>query len=225
MANSDIRTSGHPLDLSYSQSTKLTLPSSSEITMVSLADTQTLTNKTISGGTLTGNTVTDAVIGGSTTGVVITHIITFTENATNTLHSGQVTIPAGAWLHDIRITNGALWGAASASMDVGDTADPDGYFATIDLKATDLAVGEVLSMNQGSIDTDGMWGGQNGVYLVAATGRRGPTSTNFGQYYAGGTFLTGVITVGTPGATTGRTYMMVSYSVGEAIAATASTPA
>lgn len=148
------------------------------------------------------------------TGVLTTKIVAFTEDATSTTHTGTVVIPAGAWLHDIRITNGALWGAGSATMIVGDTADDNGYFTGIDLKATDLLVGEVLAMNGST-----QWGGKEGAYLVAATGRRGPTTSNFGQYYAAGSTIDGIITVGTPGATTGRTYMVVQYSVGTLSAA------
>lgn len=152
-------------------------------------------------------------------GGIITKHVTYTENATNTIHTGTVPIPAGAWLHNIQILNEVLWGAASASMDVGDTADPNGYFDTIDLKATDLLVGEVLDTSPST-----SWGGQEGAYLVAATGRRGPTSTNFAKYYKAGSSITGVITVGTPGSTAGRTHMLVSYSIGQVIAAAASGP-
>lgn len=152
-------------------------------------------------------------------GQMITKMVTFTENATNTIHTGTVAIPAGAILHNIQVNNSVLWGAASAAMDVGDTADPNGYFAAIDLKATDLLVGEVLDTSPST-----SWGGKEGAYLVAATGRRGPTSSNFGKYYAAGSNILGVITVGTPGSTAGRTQMVVTYSVGEVIPAVVSGP-
>lgn len=185
---------------------------------VTLTGTETLANKTLTSPTLTSPVIT-APDGATSTGMMITKLVTFTENATNTLHTGTVTLPAGAWLHDIQITSSVLWGATSAAMDVGDTADPNGYFAAIDLKATDLVVGEVLSTHN-----DALWGGKEGAYLVAATGRRGPTSSNFGQYYAAGSDITGVITVGTPAVTTGRTFMSVTYSVGDVTAAVPSTP-
>lgn len=152
-------------------------------------------------------------------GQMITKMVIFTENATNTIHTGTVAIPAGAILHNIQVNNSVLWGAASAAMDVGDTADPNGYFAAIDLKATDLLVGEVLDTSPST-----SWGGKEGAYLVAATGRRGPTSSNFGKYYAAGSNILGVITVGTPGSTAGRTQMVVTYSLGETIAAVATGP-
>lgn len=150
-------------------------------------------------------------------GTVITKIVTFTENATNTTHTGTVTIPAGSWLHGIEVTSSVLWGATAAVMKVGDTADDDGYFTGIDLKATDLLVGEILMTNPST-----SWGGKEGVYLVAATGRRGPVTSNFSKYYAAGSNITGIVTVTTPAVTVGRTYMAVKYSFGQNIAAVAS---
>jgi hypothetical protein len=147
-------------------------------------------------------------------GVIITKHVLFTENATNTVHTGSVTIPVGAFVHDVKVTNQALWGAASAALDVGDAADPNGIFAAVDCKATDLVLGEILSAMHSTL-----WGGKEGAYLVAATGRRGPQSTNFSMFYAAGGVISGIMTVGTPGATTGRTIMSVSYSVGEVSAA------
>jgi hypothetical protein len=147
-------------------------------------------------------------------GVMFTKLVTFTENATNTIHTGTVTLPAGAYLHGIQVNNSVLWGAAAAVMKVGDTADDDGYFVGVDLKATDLLVGEVLDTTPST-----SWGGKEGAYLVAATGRRGPTSSNFGKYYAAGSNITGIITVTTPAVAVGRTQMVVIYSLGEVIAA------
>jgi hypothetical protein len=100
-------------------------------------------------------------------------------------------------------------------MKVGDTVDDDGYFTGINLKATDLLVGEVLSIADST-----NWGGKNGAYLVAATGQRGPVATNFGTYYAAGSNILGTVTVGTPATTAGRTFMKVVYSLGTVVAAT-----
>lgn len=152
-------------------------------------------------------------------GGIITKQVNFTENATNTIHTGTVPLPAGAWLHDIQWTNSVLWTGGTATMKCGDTADDDGYFIGFDMKATDLVVGEVLSTI-----TSELWGGKQGAYLVAATGRRGPTSTNFGRYYPAGTNILGTITVGTPATTAGRSHMVVSYSLGENVAAVATGP-
>lgn len=152
-------------------------------------------------------------------GNLITKVVAFTENATNTLHTGSVVLPPTSWLHNIQVLSSVLWTGGTAVMDVGDTADPNGYFASIDLKATDLLVGEVLDTTPST-----SWGGKEGAYLVAATGRRGPAATNFAKYYAAGTTISGIVTVGTPATTAGRTFMAVTYSIGEVIAAVGSTP-
>jgi hypothetical protein len=149
-------------------------------------------------------------------GGVISRRFLFTEDATSTTHTATCPIPAGAILHGIEVLNEVLWGAASASLKVGDTADDDGYFVGVDCKATDLVVGEVLDTQSSTL-----WGGKEGAYLVAATGRRGPTSANFSKYYKAGSNITGIMTVGTPAVTTGRTHMIVKYSVPSAEAAVA----
>lgn len=187
----------------------VTLPTTG--TLATLAGAESLTNKTLTSPVIT------APAGATSTGLMITKRVLFTENATNTIHTGTVTLPAGAWLHSIEVTNQVLWGATTAVLKVGDTADDDGYFVGVDCKATDLLVGEVLSTAETT-----RWGGKNGAYLVSATGRRGPTATNFSQYYVAGSDIVGVMTVGTPAATTGRTIMSVTYSVGEALSAVAS---
>lgn len=150
-------------------------------------------------------------------GGVVTKIVSFTENATATSHVGTVAIPAGAVIHDIRVIPQALWTGGAAVMKVGDTADDDGYFVGVDLKATDLLVGEVLSSHSSTL-----WGGKEGAYLVAASGRRGPVANNFGEYYAAGSNIVATITVTTPATTVGRTFLVVSYSVGTLSAAVAS---
>lgn len=173
------------------------------------------TGSTDSNGTYTAPTLTDPAA--TSTGVMITKLGTFTEDDTSTSHVCTIAIPAGAILHNITVTNSVLWGATSAALDVGDTADGNGYFAAVNCKATDLAVGEVLDT---SASTN--WGGKEGAYLVAASGVRGPVATNFGNYYAAGSNIVGTMTVGTPAVTTGRTWMSVTYSVGTVVAAVAS---
>lgn len=146
-------------------------------------------------------------------GMMLTKTVTFTEQGAGT-HTGSVTLPAGSWLHSIQVTSSVLWAAGtSATLKVGDTADDDGYFTGVNLKATDLLVGEVLDTAE-----QGQWGGKNGAYLVAATGVSGPVATNFGRYYAAGSVISGIVTQVGAG-TTGRSFMNVRYSVGETIAA------
>lgn len=168
-------------------------------TLVTTGHTQTLTNKT-----LTSPTINSA----SGSGQVITESGILTENGAATSYTLSFTIPAGAILHNIRVIPKVLWNGTSASLDVGDTADPNGYFASVDLKATDLLVGEVLASAN-----DDLWGGKNGAYLNATSGQRGPTSTNFGQYYAAGSTITAVVTPGAADGTAGRTVVEVEYTI------------
>jgi hypothetical protein len=205
-----ITAGAYAITLTATNTTGVTLPTTG--TLATLAGVESLTNKTLT------SPVINVPNGATSTGVMITKRVLFTENATNTTHTGTVAIPAGAWVHAIEVTNQALWGATSAALDVGDTDDPNGYFAAVDCKATDLLVGEVLSTADA-----GAWGGKEGAYLTSA-GRRGAAATNFGKYYAAGSNILGVMTVGPPAATTGRTIMSVTYSVGEAIAAVATGP-
>ena len=150
-------------------------------------------------------------------GVVVTKMVPFIENAVNTVHTGTVPIPAGATLLNIQVVNTVLWGATSAALDVGDDDDANGYFAAVNCKATDLLIGEVLDISNAE-----NWGGKNGDYLVAATGRKGCAAG--GIYYAAANNIIGVMTVGTPAAATGRTFMAVTYCVPDSIAAVATGP-
>lgn len=157
---------------------------------------------------------TNQTIAGVKTGLVQSKTIAFVEDATSLTHTATVALPAGATLLDILVTNKALWTAAAAVLKVGDTAADDGYFIGVDCKATDLLVGEVLSVS----GTTGNWGGKNGAYLVAATGRRGPAATNFGFYYDAGSNIVATMTVTTPATTVGRTFVTVLYTVGTVVA-------
>ena len=171
----------------------------------------------VTAGTITADKAVTANASKDIVGVVMSKTVPFVEDATHTTHTGTVPIPAGATVHDIQVVNTVLWGAASAALDVGDSFDANGFFAAVDCKATDLAVGEVLN-----IQNSENWGGKNGAYLVAATGRKGNVQTgNSGNYYGVADSIIGVMTVGTPAVTTGRTFMTVTYSVGEVIAAIA----
>ena len=86
-------------------------------------------------------------------------------------------------------------------MDVGDVADPDGWFSQIDLKATDIVAGADAEV----IDFDNP-GGKEGAYLVTATGERAL------MYAATARVISGiVVTVGAAGDA-GRTRMVVIYT-------------
>jgi hypothetical protein len=142
-----------------------------------------------------------------------TKMVQFAETATGLTHTGTVPIPAGAILLGIDVIPQVLWGGGTVAMNVGDSASGTGYFSGINLKATDALVGEVFDTNASEL-----WGGKQGAYLVAATGQRGPTASNFGKLYVAGSNIVGVITVTTPAVNTGRTTMVVRYCIPQAIA-------
>ena len=153
---------------------------------------------------------------GSAAGQLVVKTVALVEaGASGLTHTATVPVPAGSWVHDIRLTSSVLWNGTSATGKVGDTADDDGYFTGINMKATDLAVGEVLSTAHSTL-----WGGKEGVYLVAATGVRGPVTSNFGMYYAAGSNITCIVVSGAADGTAGRSFFSVMYSQGGALTMT-----
>lgn len=126
--------------------------------------------------------------------------ITFAETVGAGVWTGSVNVPAGAFLVDIIVHAVALWDSeTSAAMIVGDVADPNGFFDAINLKATDLLVGESISFSHA--------GGKHGADLDVADGhvRR--------RYLVGARVISGEITkVGDTGSA-GRTRMTVYYSL------------
>lgn len=137
---------------------------------------------------------------------VITDTVLFTEDATSVTHTGTLSIPAGCLLLDVMVIPQVLWTDSSAAIIVGDANDPDGFFASTNLAATDLVIGERLQAS-----SDNFWGGKNGAYLTTA-GRFGQQSANnIGGIMPTQYDIVGVVAVTTPSGTAGRTYMQVQY--------------
>ena len=131
---------------------------------------------------------------------LLSQSVLFTETGAGT-YTGTVILPAGSMLVDIIVNGIAVWDAAtSASMEVGDATDPDGFFTAIDVKATDLLAGESVGLSGGT----GVAGGQVGAYVA--------NSQINERYSAAARTITGtVVSVGA--GTLGRTLMTVVYSV------------
>lgn len=133
--------------------------------------------------------------------VVISEEVHFTETGAGT-YTGSVSVPAGATLLDVIVHAVALWDAAtSASMDVGDATDPNGIYAGIDLKATDLLAGESIGF--------GYTGGKEGADL---DGGEAAGDHIRRRYLATARVISGVVTSVGAG-TLGRTRMTVVYSL------------
>jgi len=122
------------------------------------------------------------------------------DSAAGGTYQGSVTVPPNSWLLDIKVYGQALWtSVTSAVLKVGDAVDDDGWYVGINAKATDLLVGEVLSMDSP--------GGKPGAYNVTATALRKTQWSSLERV------VNGVITeVTTAGAVAGRTRMLVIYT-------------
>lgn len=147
---------------------------------------------------------------------VLTAGVSFTEDGSGTSYTATVEIPAGTLVHDIGFTTTVLWDGTSASLDIGDDDDPNGWFAGVNLKATDLLVGEVLSAAD-----DGAWGGKNGAYLTIA-GRRGRVTAGVdsGWYYGAASEVIFLVTPGAADGSAGRSFGWVTYSIPVFLAST-----
>jgi len=142
--------------------------------------------------------------------------VSFTEASAGTSYTATVEVPANSLVHDICFTSTVLWDGTSASLGVGDDDDPDGWFTTVDLKATDLLVGEVVCAAD-----DGAWGGVDGAYLTVA-GRRGRVTAGVdsGWFYGAASEVIFVVTPGAADGTAGRSFGWVTYSTPSFLAST-----
>jgi hypothetical protein len=134
--------------------------------------------------------------------------VSFTEDGSGTSYTATVEIPAGAIVHDICFTSTVLWDGTSASLDIGDDDDPDGYFTSVNLKATYLLVGEVISLT--SVDCTA---GVAGAYNTTA-GRKGlAAGGSSGFYYGTAAEIIFLVTPGAADGSAGRSFGWVVYSV------------
>lgn len=131
--------------------------------------------------------------------------VTYTETDGAGTYTGSVSIPAGATLIDIIVNGVALWNNAGAvTMKVGDVTDDDGYYTAVNLKATDLLAGESISF--------ALAGGKAGAYI--ANTQVSP------RYSATARTISGIIISASTGGSTGRTRMVVIWTVPTTSAAT-----
>lgn len=112
------------------------------------------------------------------------------------VYTVSVAQPAGSILLDVILHAIALWNAGtSATGIVGDTTDPNGFFAAIDMKATDLLAGEAISV--------ALAGGKAGADIALSQFNR--------RYSAAGRDITLEITTVGTAATTGETLLDVFW--------------
>ena len=188
-----------------------------EVQVIDASSVQTMTNKTLTTPTISGvvTNVSPVVTGDAGSGIIFSKTVLFTEDATHTTHTGTVVVPAGATLLDIYVVPEVLWANTGgvAGLTVGDAGSASGWFTNINLKATDLILGERLQASNAN-----NWGGVNGAYLTTA-GRFGQQSTNMiGGYCPTAYSVIGVVTTVAPASTAGRTRMTVTWTLGQAVA-------
>lgn len=149
---------------------------------------------------------------GTSRNIVIKEAL-FAENTTSLTHTATFNIPANSTLLDIIVTPQVLWTpTTSAAFTCGDAATANGWFASTDLMATDLILGERLQASGAN-----NWGGKNGVYLTTA-GRFGQQATNMiGGWCPNAYSVIGVVTVVAPNSALGRTRMTVIYCRGKKV--------
>lgn len=113
-------------------------------------------------------------------------------------YTAAVTLPADSTVLDIQVYAEAVWDAGtSASLEIGDGDDPDGFYTAVNLKATDLTADQAL--------TFAAQGGVGGAYLTAGS------DTHFTNTYSdeARTITATVDSVGAGSA--GRTRVLVIY--------------
>ena len=137
----------------------------------------------------------------STIGLVQAQVAKFTENGAGT-YTASFSIPAGSILIDIIVVAEALWTAAtSAALTIGDGDDADGFFASTDLKATDLLAGESASLGEKD-------GGLLGAYNAG-------TSTHITNRYDADARTISAVVTSVGAGTAGRTRVVVLYTLAD----------
>lgn len=138
---------------------------------------------------------------------VVMEMRTLTETTGAGVYTASITVPAAALIVDIKLWSTALWTATtSATGKIGDVATDDGWFTGINLKATDLLVGEEINFVQ--------TGGKEGVYLVLATGLRSKA------YAATARVVSCIVTTVGGAGNAGRSFFAVLYTLPTTSAAT-----
>lgn len=184
-------------------------------TVVNLAQVQTLTNKTLTSPVITSPTISSPTITGLIGGVVALETL-FTQIAGNKTHTASFSIPAGATILNIIVTNSVVWNSGTtATLDIGISGgDADGFIAAVDLK-TVPAAGKSLNF---------AWPGASnaGAAIPEIDGGAGNTqlgATNAFLYNAAAVVIDAVVVDVNVSGTNGRSRVTVLYSLPAAIIA------
>lgn len=136
---------------------------------------------------------------------VRTHFL-YSNGAAAGVFTQEITVPAYSLLFDVGVTCLALWNqGTSASLDVGDADDPNGFLAGVDCKATDFLQYESISLGSGTA----LAGGKIGAYIANSQWCKG--SGTYGQVSPAARVISFVLTTVGTAATTGEFYGWVAY--------------
>ncbi|MBE3040333.1 MAG: hypothetical protein IMZ62_16165, partial [Chloroflexi bacterium] len=170
-------------------------------------DTIDLTAFEINGASMTATAAELNAVTGNVTAVqaqanALKMVRTFTETAGAGTYTATVAVPAGYTVLNIDWINAVVWNnTTSATMNVGDDDDPDGYFVAIDVKAVPAAAARLSSLPN-------VAGGSYGVYCGAP------------KAYAGAKTITAtVVTVHAVGDTGRSTLIVEMVKTANAVAA------
>lgn len=171
-----------------------------------------------SGGTLTSPTITSpTVTSGSFTsptlttpaGVVVAQEAAFTQVAGNKTHTATFTIPAGATILDVIVTNTAVWDSGTtAVLNIGTSGDPDSFFAAVDLKTVPAAGKSINFAHPGASN-----GGASVPEIDGGAGNTQLGATNAFLYKATAQTVTAVVVDTNVSGAAGRTRVTILYSL------------
>lgn len=179
-----------------------------EVEIVDASSVQTLTNKTLTSPASTGSVLTTPA------GVVVAQETLFTEIAGNKTHTASFTIPAGATIQDIIVTNTTVWNSGtSATLKIGiQGGDDDCFFTGVDLKtipAAGKSINFAFATGHGA-SVPAIDGGGTTLQLGATSGF---------LYSATAQVVDAIVTDVNVAGTNGRTRVTVLYSLPPSIVA------
>lgn len=143
----------------------------------------------------------------STAYQTVMEMVTFTETTGAGTYTGVITVPANSLILDVIWKNTSLWTATtSATLNVGDEDDPDGYFANIDLKTEPAVATPTNPVGFSSFKSDA--GSKAGSYAGLLKHSTSPQ-----------VIIAEIVTVGDSG-NAGRSCIFVTYSTPTSVEAT-----
>jgi len=135
------------------------------------------------------------------TGIQLIESRSFTETAVSGTYVATVVIPANAIVLDVIFKNSVVWNnSGTATLNVGDTEDADGYIVNVDVKTAPVA------------DVNGA----GGISSRAKDTGTGAYKGLFKKYTVSGPVTATIVTTGATG-TAGRSSLYVIYAMNQTV--------